>query len=190
MSDFDYPWREAIFSDGTELFRTPSEPEANSTVTVRLRMPNAEGFRAFVFFEGRRIPMRLYRTHILFSLYEAELSVWERQVRYCFLVETPEGSFFYNRYGLNELHDRECDFRITPGFRTPDWAKGAVMYQIFVDRFCNGNVENSVTDREYFYIDNYVSAVPDWNRYPDANDVGMFYGGDLKGILKKLDYLQ
>ena len=70
MSAFDYPLKEAIFSDGTELFRSPSEPERNSKVTVRLRMPNAEGFRAFVIVNGRRIPMRLFRTHLLFSLYD------------------------------------------------------------------------------------------------------------------------
>ena len=29
-----------------------------------------------------------------------------------------------------------------PGFKTPDWAKGAVMYQIFVDRFYNGDKSN------------------------------------------------
>ena len=190
MSAFDYPLKEAIFSDGTELFRSPSEPERNSKVTVRLRMPNAEGFRAFVIVNGRRIPMRLFRTHLLFSLYEADFTVDTRKVSYCFFVEAPEGSYFYNSYGLSEEHLPSYDFRITPGFRTPDWAKGAVMYQIFVDRFCNGDIENTVTDREYYYIDNYVSAVPDWNRYPEANDVGMFYGGDLKGVLKKLDYLQ
>lgn len=33
---------------------------------------------------------------------------------------------------------RRC-FVILPGFVTPAWAKGAVMYQIFVDRFCNGD---------------------------------------------------
>ncbi len=34
----------------------------------------------------------------------------------------------------------------------PDWAKGAVMYQIFMDRFCNGDASNDVLDREYVYI--------------------------------------
>ena len=43
-------------------------------------------------------------------------------------------------------------FRITPGFTTPNWAKGAVMYQIFTDRFCNGDPSNDVLEREYSYI--------------------------------------
>ena len=32
-------------------------------------------------------------------------------------------------------------------FATPDWAKGAVMYQIYADRFCNGDPTNDVLDR-------------------------------------------
>ena len=190
MSELNYSWQEAILSDGTELFRIPMEPEANSAVTVRLRMPNKEGFRAFVLFEGEKIPMKCVRKHLLFELHEASFKLSDRQAFYAFWIETPDGGFCYNNFGLQKEHDRHGDFRITPGYKTPDWAKGAVMYQIFVDRFANGDVDNSVTDREYYYIDNYVTAVPEWNRFPEANDVGTFYGGDLKGILKKLDYLQ
>lgn len=190
MKEFEYNWKDAVFSDGTELFRSPSEPKRNSLIRVRLRMPFREGFRAYVRFEGMRIPMRSIRTHHLFALHEAEFEVGEQRIDYFFELETPEGTFFYNQAGVTGQHAQGFDFKVTPGFQTPDWAKGAVMYQIFVDRFCNGNIENSVTDREYYYIDSYVRAVKDWNKYPDANDVAAFYGGDLKGVLKKLDYLQ
>lgn len=208
MSITEHPWQEAFFSDGTELFRSPSEPDCNSLVKIRLRMPNTEGFRAYVVTDGRRIPMKRTITHILFTLHEAEILVGTERVAYHFLVETPYGLYRYDRDGLSEAGvDGEgsakeeaeagtkhafdsAEFRFTPGFHTPDWAKGAVMYQIFVDRFAGFDIENSVTDREYYYIDDYVGRVSDWNRYPEASDVGLFYGGDLKGILKKLDYLQ
>lgn len=134
--------------------------------------------------------------HVLFSLHEAEILVGTEKVSYRFSVDTPYGTYRYDRDGLSEESEEqtgspsESDFCFTPGFHTPDWAKGAVMYQIFVDRFAGFDIENSVTDREYYYIDDYVRRVSDWNRFPEANDVGLFYGGDLKGILKKLDYLQ
>ena len=70
------------------------------------------------------------------------------------------------------------DFKITPGFHTPEWAKGAVMYQIFVDRFCNGDKSNDVETCEYVYIGRPVQRVEDWGRNPSAMDVGYFYGGD------------
>ena len=198
MSTMEYPWQEAFFHDGTELFRIPSEPDYNSLVKIRLRMPAREGFRAWLVLNGRRILMHRIMTHVLFSLYEAETILGTERVHYHFLLETPYGTYTYDTDGLHPYGEddtdsseqRKAEFHVTPGFRTPDWAKGAVMYQIFVDRFAGFDIENSVTDREYYYIDDYVSRVEDWNRVPKANDVGAFYGGDLKGILKKLDYLQ
>ena len=86
--------------------------------------------------------------------------------------------------------DPEFDFKITPGFYTPDWAKGAVMYQIFTDRFCNGDPDNDVESMEYVYIGKPVYRVKDWGRNPSTMDVGCFYGGDLKGVGDKLDYIQ
>lgn len=38
----------------------------------------------------------------------------------------------------------DAPFVITPGFHVPEWAKGALMYQIFVDRFNNGDPTNDV----------------------------------------------
>ena len=43
---------------------------------------------------------------------------------------------------------------------------------------------------EYSYIDEQVERIEDWSQYPKAMDVRCFYGGDLQGILDKLDYLQ
>ena len=43
---------------------------------------------------------------------------------------------------------------------------------------------------EYAYIDEHVKKVEDWNRPPQAMDVRDFYGGDLQGVLDKLDYLK
>ena len=81
-------------------------------------------------------------------------------------------------------------YRLFPGYKSPDWAKGAVFYQIYVDRFCNGNPANNVVDDEYSYIGEHVKAVKDWRKYPASMGVREFYGGDLQGVLDKLDYLQ
>ena len=81
-------------------------------------------------------------------------------------------------------------FRIIPGFHTPDWAKGAIMYQIFVDRFCRSDRKSDVLDDEYIYLGLPVRHIDDWNEYPSTFDVGYFYGGDLQGVRKKLRYLR
>ena len=77
-----------------------------------------------------------------------------------------------------------------PGFKTPDWAKGAVFYQIYVDRFYNGDPSNDVLTNEYQYIGDKTVRVEDWNKYPATMGVREFYGGDLQGVLDKMDYLQ
>ena len=64
------------------------------------------------------------------------------------------------------------------------------MYQIFVDRFYNGDKSNDVLDDEYNYIGEHVCQVKDWNKYPAQMGIREFYGGDLKGVLDKLDYLE
>ena len=64
------------------------------------------------------------------------------------------------------------------------------MNQIYVDRFCNGDPSNDVLSGEYQYAGRRVAQVTDWSRYPENMDVANFYGGDLQGVLDKMDYLQ
>ena len=64
------------------------------------------------------------------------------------------------------------------------------MYQIFVDRFCRGDGSNDVLDDEYIYLGVPCTRTTDWYEYPSNFDVGYFYGGDLQGVMNKLDYLK
>ncbi len=49
---------------------------------------------------------------------------------------------------------------------------------------------NDVETGEYFYIGDKTIRVEEWDRYPQAMDVREFYGGDLQGVIDKLDYLE
>lgn len=74
----------------------------------------------------------------------------------------------------------------------PDWYKEGVIYQIFVDRFCNGNDDGSINnpkknsfiygrwDDTPVYIKDYQGRTIRWD----------FYGGNIRGIIKKLDYIK
>ncbi|SET44279.1 alpha-amylase family glycosyl hydrolase [[Clostridium] polysaccharolyticum] len=95
------------------------------------------------------------------------------------------------------------------GYKTPDWMKNAVVYQIFPDRFFNGDKENDqaqITSRG----DTNYEFVNDWYMYPenpeqeeqnpqaypenackgDLHWNNEIYGGDLKGITDRIDYLK
>jgi len=92
-----------------------------------------------------------------------------------------------------------------PAFQTPDWLQNAVVYQIFPDRFRNGDPSNDycrgggTTGCPLFYGDQDILLREPWNSLigdprqpgPYQNEYGtQFYGGDLQGLIDKLDYLK
>ena len=182
--------REALFSDGTANFVTPSEPKANEKVKIRFRTAKNDVTFVRMMVEGEPFIMRRAYTRGEFDYYELTWKMGEEPLRYCFEVNAGSEVCFYNRCGVSDRIIDEYAFVIVPGFSTPDWAKGAVMYQIFVDRFYNGDKTNDVEDAEYIYIGEPCTQVKEWEKCPAFMGVREFYGGDLQGVLDKLDYLQ
>ena len=125
-----------------------------------------------------------------FDYYEIERQLGTEKFTYHFQVETGRLSVSYDVRGVTQDTNDYYNFVIIPGFQTPKWAKGAVMYQIYVDRFCNGDPANDVENGEYCYIGEQVQKAGDWYQYPSSMDVRTFHGGDLQGVLDKMDYLQ
>ena len=184
--------RQALFTDETQDYRRPEEPDAGETVTLRFRTAKDDVDRVFYIEEDKNIQaeMRKVSSDRLFDYYEYRMEADSEPQRYYFQVVKDNEICYFNRLGAT-MDIQSCyAFRITPGFHTPEWAKGAVMYQIFVDRFCNGDQSNDVTECEYVYIGRPVHQVTDWSTNPSTMDVGCFYGGDLQGVWDKLDYLQ
>ena len=182
--------RRALFSDTTENYVTPAEPAPYDKVRIRFRTALNNVDRVFFIMKGQRDLMFKVDSDEVFDYYYYELQLENEKVTYHFEVQTGRVKGYYDVRGLVSDENEYYDFVILPGFHTPDWAKGAVMYQIYVDRFCNGDPSNDVQTNEYCYINDYVHHVDDWYRYPAQMDVREFYGGDLQGVLDKLDYLQ
>ncbi|MGN0505368.1 MAG: glycoside hydrolase family 13 protein [Lachnospiraceae bacterium] len=180
----------AFFSDGTREYRTPVDISANEEVTIRFRTPHGSDAAPEIVIENHKIPMKLTETTRQFDYYAGSVPVGEEPVSYYFSFLADGIPYEYDRSGVCEKASQEFYFLLTPGFLVPDWAKGAVMYQIYVDRFCNGDKSNDVVTGEYRYLGNPVERVEDWDTPVAALDVGRFYGGDLAGVRKKLDYLQ
>lgn len=181
--------REALFSDETSQYRIPMEVSPGDTVTVIFRTAKDDVDAVYLISKGNRLPMRKFQSNQRFDYYQIELRVGNRRMLYFFEIRSGEERLFYNKRGVTEDLQRIYSFGIIPGFFTPDWAKGAVMYQIYVDRFCNGDPSNDVLTGEYSYIGEQVEKIEDWEQCPKEMDVRSFYGGDLQGILDKLDYL-
>ena len=75
-------------------------------------------------------------------------------------------------------------------FCTPSWFAGSVMYHIFLDRFCQG--EGKVTlNRDATVNPDWANGIPQYaRRNGDALSNNVFFGGNLWGVIEKLDYLQ
>lgn len=183
--------RSALFSDETADYRVPEEPDAGMQVLLRFRTAKANADHVYFLENGKnQAEMTKTSADALFDYYEYSVCLGEQVLSYCFKIERGTDVCYYDRLGPAIHVQPEYAFRIIPGFHTPEWAKGAVMYQIFVDRFCNGDTSNDVLDDEYIYIGQPVQRVKDWFSYPETMDVRRFYGGDLQGVWDKLDYLQ
>lgn len=185
-----------IFSDGSERFRFPPEPECGEGVTLRVRVSAGSVRRALLvtFSPALAIVMRRETEDGCFEYYSAETVCGSDTVAYSFAFETEKGLAGYDAAGARMIDSvfemkAESAFRFTPGFHVPQWARGAVEYQIFPDRFCNGDAGNDVCDGEYYYVQGHARHA-DWNSDIEDSDIRDFRGGDLQGIIDRLDYLQ
>lgn len=180
----------AIFHDATEQFRIPCEPEKNSQVRLVLRTARYNVEQVFLFANGNKYNMARTDRDRLFDYYSITIPVGEDAIYYYFEISSGRTTLYYTQLGAHTDLNQDYNFVIYPGFVTPQWVRGAVMYQIYVDRFCNGDITNDVVDREYAYIGEPVNHVEDWDKYPATMGVREFYGGDLQGVMDKLDYLK
>ena len=181
---------EALFSDETENYVSPMEPDPGQSVTIRFRTAAHNVDKVYLISGPLKELMQYERTEGSFDYYRIKVTLGRELFRYYFEVTSGRTHCFYNKLGITKDLGLSHAFCICPGFHTPDWAKGAVMYQILVDRFCNGNPDNDVLDQEYSYIHEGTVRVTDWDKRPACMGVREFYGGDLEGVLQKLDYLQ
>lgn len=192
--DYMHPLLSAMFTDETEAYRSPAEPDPGDNVIIRFRAARAADSVALVT-DRETILMEKRRSDARFDWYETAIHCGDGPTVYHFLVKCTGHSILYLKDGArfssgDAAPPQSLRFRFTPGFHPPRWAQGAVQYQIFTDRFCSGDASNDVQTAEYSYAGQHVRRIGDWDSPPPADGYRCFYGGDLRGILEKLDYLQ
>ncbi len=180
----------ALFADGTEYYRSPAEIKKGESVTLRFRTAVDNVDAVYLVYKGERVRMHVESSDKLFDYFAYTISEVQESIDYYYEVHAGNVVCYYNKLGTQKNLNPDYNFQIFPDFKVPAWAKGAVFYQIFVDRFCNGDESNDVLDNEYCYIGEGTRRITDWFKYPDNMDVRSFYGGDLRGVMNKLDYLK
>ena len=193
------PWQESVYSDGTAQFVSDPSPAVGRTVTVRLRLYEDAPVRAVRLRYLRNgmeqtVPARRVGTRQGLVWYEAAMPVTENRMRYRFYLLMEDGLYFYNQGGLSRcMPDGAQDFALLADYTQPAWVKDAVFYQIFPDRFYNGDPSNDVRPGEYAQNGHPAIRMKRWTDRPLAYRRGFcldFFGGDLEGIRRKIPYLK
>ncbi|MDA8437648.1 MAG: glycoside hydrolase family 13 protein [Propionibacterium sp.] len=178
--------------DGSELFRSPQHPTPGASVTVRLRtsatVPVEECVvRLLSDGEPRWVEARPEPGDAGVTWWRAEIPLHNPVTHYRWLVRGgPLGYAWINASGTHrrDVTDAE-DFRVSTFAPPPAWARDAIVYQIFPDRFARSD---AAAGRE----------LPDWavpRGWDDPIELDhatigrQLYGGDLDGIVEHLDHL-
>ncbi len=129
------------------------------------------------------LSMELAGSDELYDYFTAEVIPPYRRLAYIFeVVKGSEKRYFTEWGAVKEINEKEIYqmyfqypyLHNSDMHDTPEWVKDSVFYQIFPERFCNGDPEISPKNTEA------------WGKKPSSRT---FFGGDLRGIIRKLDYL-
>lgn len=180
--------KKSIFSDTTKYYINPHEIKSGNAVSIKIRVLQKCADKVVLINEEKEVIMTKVLSKKGFDYYEAKVNVSDSVFTYYFRIECDDAEILYDARGVVDETAPKYALKLIPDFKTPDWAKGGVFYQIYVDRFCNGDKSNDVIDGEYKYI-NMLTEHREWNE-PIGNGIVSHYGGDLQGVIDKLDYLK
>lgn len=192
-------WLQSVYSDSTENFVSNPCPRKGETITIRLRMEENDKIRE-VFLRTRefgienRIRMEQVSSQRGLRIYEASVCINDTRFHYQFYLVTKDTIYYYTQYRITDyIPDESRDFVILADYERPDWVQNAVFYQIFPDRFYNGNPAQDVKEGEYYYQGHPAKKISEWDtpamEYEDGYGMD-FHNGDLDGVIQKLDYLE
>ncbi|MDO5557685.1 MAG: glycoside hydrolase family 13 protein [Clostridia bacterium] len=144
-------------------------------------------------YKGEEGGYKIFSKTFKFNQYESR----PEYVHYCcFEIRDDNGTTKWIKVNENKqpIIDEKKEhwvFTVYKEYEIPSWIKGAIMYQIFVDRFCKDEefIKDNKTDiegREYIKWD---KLPPKWASENGIFKNNEFYRGNLRGITKKLDYL-
>ncbi|MFN8550926.1 MAG: glycoside hydrolase family 13 protein [Candidatus Obscuribacterales bacterium] len=196
----------ALFHDQGPVFVSTNEPSITAPVVVRLRAAKNDLTAATLeYFDSKdrslhKVPMtkEIAQSNSTFEFWSGTIPASSARKHYRFCAQDGQIRVWYNahgvsQHGMNGSESSDGDFYVIPGFKTPDWLKNGVIYQIFPDRFCNGDTGNDVATGQYKYR-SASTLQRQWGESPLTTDGDersfTFYGGDLLGVVKKLDYIR
>ena len=191
-------WKQTVFSDGSVNFVSNPTPSLGETIEVTIRVIQGAPVDRIILRRKKNGNERISdakfkETRKGYDYYSVDVVMNEPVVHYHFYIISGNQIWYYNQYEMTEYIPTEVyDFKILADFKNPDWVSSSVMYQIFPDRFYNGNPSNDVQDGEYTFDGHPTVKMPWGTPVKEYDEVHCldFYGGDLEGIEAKIPYLK
>jgi glycosidase len=111
---------------------------------------------------------------------------------YCFQVDSSNKYIGLSNKYKGQILDKICPFQLTvydKEYKIPKWVNGGVIYQIFPDRYAIGKQNKQIEKGKILHDNLLDTPIFEPNSQGEVlnND---FFGGDLQGIIDKLDYLK
>ncbi len=163
-----------IFNEDSRIYVNPA-----STKTVYFSIDTLKDDIAHVYFKSSKAyEMKKYDLNPYTDRYEITYHPKTMKFNYYFILKDGTTTFYYGSKGISSTPSAFVFDFVKPSvpiLNAPTWAKGAVVYEIFPDRFFNGNPSND------------PSYTLEWGGTPTYDS---FFGGDLEGIRDKIGYLR
>lgn len=189
-------WLAHVLHTPTADYLSNPDPALGETITLRLLIPNQAQpdqvvLRTIPNGEQQFTAMQTQSERNGYRVWETNLKINEPRVSYRFAIQTEGRVWWLNALGAS-LHTPLAlfDFKLLAGFQPISWLERSVFYQIFPDRFANGDPSNDPveeTDPRYRYT---RKTFPWGEKATRDRRLMPFYGGDLAGIEAHLDYLE
>lgn len=189
-------WLAGVHHDGSEKYVSRLHPRLGETVRLQLRLGSDAPVRAVylrTFPDGEQLftPMERGPSAPPCQWWHVDLPISQPMVHYRFLLQADDGLWNYTATGPTaHIPLDHTDFRILANYDAPEWLETAVFYQIFPDRFANGDPSNDPQPNEFEFRGFRCRTYP-WGEPPNDEQPFpiIFYGGDLQGIAQHIDYL-
>ena len=125
---------------------------------------------------SKRVPMKLAHSDEVYAFYQAAIA-WDGKtdLSYDFALQDGNRSETFGANGLNAPAKFRLDAQTYQPFVVPSWVEKTVFYQIFPDRFADGDKSND------------PPGVAPWNSKPTGDSR---FGGDIAGVRQHLPYLK